>query len=59
MEQEWVPRTSRKRILTHHDSKAEKHHWGDLASEPKHFSVGNEDNGQVLEDRIDRDAQEL
>jgi len=45
--------------LTHHDDKAEKHDRGDLAAEPEHFAVGNEDDGQVLEDGIDRNAQEL
>jgi hypothetical protein len=48
-----------RRILTYHDKKAEKHDRSDLAAEPEHFTVGNEDDGQVLEDGVDRNAQEL
>jgi hypothetical protein len=44
--------TKKKKIPTHHNGKTEKHHWSDLASEPEDLSVGNEDNGQVLEDRV-------
>lgn len=43
----------------HHQAKREKRKTGHRATEPQHFSVGNEDDGQVLENGVDRDRQEL
>lgn len=44
---------------TYHECKAEEHHWGDFAPEPQYLTIGNQDNGQILEDGIERDAQVL
>jgi hypothetical protein len=42
-----------------HEAKGEKSHASDLAAKPKNLAVCNEDNGQVLEDGVDGNAQEL
>jgi len=43
----------------YHNSKAEQHHGGDLASEPENLSVRDKDNSQILEDRVHGDTQKL
>lgn len=43
----------------HHQAEGEESQRGDRATEPKDLAIGDQDNGQVLEDGIDRDRKEL
>lgn len=43
----------------HHQTKGEQSQGCDGAAKPKNLSVCDEDDGQVLEDGVDRDGQEL
>ena len=42
-----------------HQSEGEESHWCDRATEPEHLTVCDQDDGQVLEDSIDGDREEL
>lgn len=41
----------------HHQNEGTQGHGGDLTTKPQHFTVSNQDDGQVLEDGVDRDGQ--
>ena len=43
----------------HHEPEGEESHPGDAAAKPEHFAVRDEDDGQVLEDGVDGDREEL
>jgi hypothetical protein len=42
-----------------HQTEGEEGHVGDGATEPEDLTIGDQDNGQVLEDGIDGDGEEL
>lgn len=42
-----------------HEAERTQSHGSDGASEPKHLSVCDQDDGQVLEDGVDGDGEEL
>lgn len=42
-----------------HEAEGEEGGWGDRAAEPEDLAVGNDDDGQVLEDGVDWDGKEL
>jgi hypothetical protein len=42
-----------------HQAEGEESHMCDGASEPKHLSIGDQDDCQVLEDGVDGDREEL
>lgn len=42
-----------------HQSERKESHWRNRASEPKNLSVCDQDNGQVLENGVDGDREEL
>ena len=42
-----------------HQAKREEAHAGDGAAKPKHFAVCDQDNGQVFEDGVDWNGEEL
>jgi len=42
-----------------HQAEGEERHAGHAAAEPKHLAVGDQDDGQVLEDGVDRDGEKL
>lgn len=42
-----------------HQAEGEEGQVGDRATKPEDLSVGNQDDGQVLEDRVDGDGEEL
>ena len=42
-----------------HETEGEKSHAGDAAAEPQNLAVGNQDDGQVLEDGVDGDGEVL
>ena len=42
-----------------HQAEGEERHAGHAAAEPKHLAVGDQDDGQVLEDGVDWDGKEL
>ena len=43
----------------HHEPEAEQGHARHAAAEPQHLAVRDEDDGQVLEDGVDGDAEVL
>lgn len=43
----------------HHETEGKKNHVSNGAAEPKDLAVCNQDNGQVLEDRVDGNRQKL
>jgi len=42
-----------------HEAEGDKGHGGDGPAEPEDFAVGDQDNGEVLEDGVDGDGEEL
>lgn len=42
-----------------HQTEGEEGHGGDRAAEPEYLAVCDQDDGQVLEDGVDRDREEL
>nr|POE56643.1 hypothetical protein CFP56_33615 [Quercus suber] len=42
-----------------HQTEGQKSHWRDTAAEPQHLAVGDQDDGQILEDGVDGDAEVL
>ena len=43
----------------HHKAEGEERHASDGATKPKHLTIGNQDNGQVFEDCVDWNREEL
>ena len=43
----------------YHEAKREERHASDLTPKPEDFTVGNENNGQVLEDGVNGNGQKL
>lgn len=43
----------------HHQTEREEGHAGDAAAKPENLAICDENDGQVLEDGVDRDGQEL
>lgn len=43
----------------HHEAEGEQTHAGYSPSEPEHFTVSNQNNGEVFKDCIDGDREEL
>jgi hypothetical protein len=42
-----------------HQAEGEESHGCNRTAEPKHLAIGDKDDGQVLEDSVDRDGEEL
>jgi hypothetical protein len=42
----------------HHEAEGEERHAGDGAAEPEDLAIGDQDDGQVLEDGVDGDGEE-
>ena len=42
-----------------HQSKREEGHAGHRAAKPKNLTIGNQDDGQVFEDGVDRNREKL
>lgn len=42
-----------------HETKTQQGHTRDGAAEPQHLAVGDQDDGQVFKDGVDRDAEKL
>ena len=43
----------------HHEAKGEKGHASDGTTEPQDFAVSDQDDGQIFEDSVDGDREEL
>ena len=43
----------------YHEAEGEKRHAGNGATEPEDFTIGDQNDCQVLEDGIDRDREKL
>lgn len=43
----------------HHQAERQQGHRGNLATKPEDLAVCNDNDGQVLEDRVDGDGEEL
>ena len=42
-----------------HKAESEERHAGNRAAEPQNFTIGDQNDGQVLEDSIDGDGEKL